>query len=422
MRSGTILEPAAPQRVWRGVALPTPLDEQEGLGRSLRICLISPLGYGLYRPESGYPFGGAEVQFFLLARELSADPAFDVFVLTTVGERSGVERFGSVTVVRRRGKGRLSRPAGAMRVQRLAMLRRYVSAFRDMRRVMKVIDADVYAHAGAGVEVGAYALICRLLRRRFVYIVASSADLAHPYGQVRGPLRWLYPLGVRLADAVVCRTREQQTLLQARYRRDGVLIRTGHPLVPPVEDTKTTVLWVGRVDPLKQPEMFLALAERLEKERCVMVAMRNEAHDGLLKTVREWAAELPNLTLHEDVPWTEIGRFFREAKLLVNTSTYEGFPNTFVQAAMHRTPILSWTVNPDGVLTRHRIGICTGGSFDRLVEAARRLCDSRDELAKHGARALRYATEHHDLNRSVEEFKTLAKSLAGVRARAWWRR
>jgi hypothetical protein len=79
-------------------------------------------------------------------------------------------------------------------------------------------------------------------------------------------------------------------------------------------------------------------------------------------------------------------------------------------------------VNPDGVLTRHRIGICTGGSFDRLVEAARRLCDSRDELAEHGARASRYATEHHDLNRSVEEFKTLAKSLAGVRARAWWRR
>jgi len=422
MRRSTVLEPPACRRVWRGVALPTPLEEQEGLGRPLRICLISPLGYGLYRPESGYPFGGAEVQFFLLARELSADPAFDVFVLTTVGERPGVERFGSVTVVKRRGKGRLSLPGGEKRASHITMLQRYVSAFRDMRRVMKAIDADVYAHAGAGVEVGAYALICWLLRRRFVYIVASSADLAHPYGQVQGPLRWLYPLGVRLADAVVCRTREQQTLLQTRSRRDGVLIRTGHPLVPPVEDTKTTILWVGRVDPLKQPEMFLALAERLEKERCVMVAMRNEAHDGLLKTIREWATELPNLVLHEDVPWQEMTRFFRDAKLAVNTSTYEGFPNTFAQAAMHGTPILSWRVDPDGVLHRHRIGICAGGSFDRLVEAAVRLCQSREELAEYGARALRYATEHHDLNRSVEEFKTLAKSLAGARAHAWWRR
>ena len=91
-------------------------------------------------------------------------------------------------------------------------------------RMFQDIDADVYLHAGAGVEVGAYALICRLLRRRFLFFIASSADLWEPYGRIDGPLKWLFPLGIRLAHAIVCRTAEQQhhhdagPLSFARYR------------------------------------------------------------------------------------------------------------------------------------------------------------------------------------------------------------
>jgi len=54
----------------------------------MKVCFISPMGYGLYDPRRGYPFGGAEVQFHLLA----ADPAFEVAVVTMVREIPGVER------------------------------------------------------------------------------------------------------------------------------------------------------------------------------------------------------------------------------------------------------------------------------------------------------------------------------------------
>ncbi|MFO0765317.1 MAG: hypothetical protein U0231_00680 [Nitrospiraceae bacterium] len=83
------------------------------------------------------------------------------------------------------------------------------------------INADVYVHAGAGVEVGAYALICRFLHRRCVFVVASNADLTDRYGLVRGPLARLYPLGVRLADEVVCRTEDQRELLPGDWGAKG---------------------------------------------------------------------------------------------------------------------------------------------------------------------------------------------------------
>ena len=371
----------------------------------MKVCFISPLGYGLYNPLSGYPFGGAEVQFHLLATRLAADPAFEVVVLTTVRDTPGVEQHGPVTVVKRQGRDRLARGS----------LRGYASAFLDMRRALREINADVYLHAMAGVEVGAYAVICRLLRRRFVYVVVSSADLSEPRGLVQGPLSWLYPLGLRVADAIVCQTSEHLAMLRDRYGRRGALIRAGHPLVQPASHDRTTVLWVGRGHPLKQPGMFLDLAERLPQERCVLVIMRDAAHDDLLRAVRERAAGLPNVTMHENVPLRDVGRFFEQAKLFVNTSTYEGFPNTFVQAALQGVPTLSWSVDPDGVLTRHGIGVCAGGSFDRLVASAQQVCASKDLRGDIGRRAAAYAGEYHDLDRSVADLKALVRALTGPR-------
>ncbi len=390
-------------------------DGQEEASRPIKVCFISPLGYGLYRPDSGLPFGGAEVQFYLLALALSKERDFNVSVLTTVEGPPSMEREGPVTLFTRRGRKRLRGGRGGAG-HPFKTLWGYGSAFLDMLQQLRTIDADLYLHAGAGVEVGAYALICRLLRRRFLYVVASSADLCAPNGTVKGPLKGLYPLGLRLADAVVCRTNEQVADLKRRYGRDGVFIRSGHPVPAPPHVAPLTphaILWVGRVHPLKQPELFLDLARRLPQERCVMVLMRDETHESLLKTIEAGAGSLPNLTLKENLPLHEVDRLMEQAKLFVNTSAYEGFPNTFVQAALRGVPIMSLTVDPDGVLSRHGIGFCAGGSFERLVEATSQVCVSEPAREDLSVRAQAYAREYHDLDRSVRDLKQLLYAMTG---------
>ena len=396
---------------------PAAVGRDETAGRPIRVCFISPLGYGLYNPEGKYPFGGAEVQFYLLSRELARDPAYAVTVLTTVNEPGGTEACGRVTVIKRQARGRLAEGPRAARLLSLDAWRGYWASFREMRNLFREIDADVYVHGGAGVEVGAYALICRLLRRRFVYVVVSSADLDQPYGKVEGALKHLYPLGLRLAHAIICQTEEHQASLKARYGRDSVLVRTGYEIPDQLPKTalsggKAGLLWVGRGHPLKQPDVFLDLAKRLPKERCTMLIMKDERHADLWQRVLARAAALKNVTVREAVlPWDEVDRLFTDAKLFVNTSTYEGFPNTFVQAAMRATPILSWAVDPDRVLARHRIGLCAGRSFERLAVDAERLCAAEPQRAEMGRRAWEYAKGHHDLHRSVAKLKALVQSL-----------
>ncbi|MDA2909447.1 glycosyltransferase family 4 protein [Nitrospiraceae bacterium AH_259_D15_M11_P09] len=416
MSSVALAQPAK-KRASLGTQLSLRPTGCSGKGKPIRVCFISPLGYGLYRPESGHAFGGAEVQFFLLACALSSDQEFEVSVLTTVETQPGTERYGSLEVIKRQGLGRLAGHREGTCWNEVKALRGYLSAFLDMQALLRTIGADVYLHAGAGVEVGAYALICRLLRRRFIYVVASSVDLTHPNGKVKGPLRWLYSVGLRLADAVICRSSEQQAWLLDRYGLQGVLIRTGHPIPTPLvrargcEDT-SSILWVGRIHPLKQPEMFLDLAERVPKEHFVMIVMPDDVQEALWRRIQQRGVRLSNVTVYERIPWNEVSTHLGRAKLLVNTSTYEGFPNTFVQAALHGIPILSWAVDPDSVLSREGIGICARGSFDSLVASTRQMCASPDLQGQVGKRAQDYARRYHDLNHSAEELKTLVRRLA----------
>ena len=381
--------------------------------RPLKVCFVSPLGYGLYNPQSKLPFGGAEVQFFLLATSLAKDPAYDVSVLTTVDHQPGVESKSGMKVHKRLGRGRMELKSGQGFLARVRQFTDYLLAFREMRQQFIDIDADVYLHAGAGVEVGAYGLICRLLRRRFLFFIASSADLWEPYGKVGGPLKWLFPLGIRLAHEVVCRSVEQENRLRNRYGRTGVLIRTGHPCPPTRDASRSHVLWVGRGNPLKRPEIFLELAARMPQHRFLMVVAHEDAHPDLLQRVRERAAKLSNLDLYEDVPWSEIDACFARARIFVNTSTYEGFPNTFVQAALSATPVVSLLVDPDGVLENQQIGVCAGGDFERLVELTQWLLSDSQATTGLGRRAHSYATANHSLDKVTGDLKRLIQTLIG---------
>jgi glycosyltransferase involved in cell wall biosynthesis len=371
------------------------------------------LGYGLYHPETGRSFGGAELQFFLLSQALAEDAAFRVSVLCTSDGVVGKELRGNLTLFTRQGGGRLRGSGGSWRGN-VKVWSGYLFACVEMVRQFRAIDADVYVHAGGGAEVGAYALIARLLGKRFVFVVASTADLRDPSVSASQPLGCLARWGIHLAHAVICRSEDQQQLLADRYGRQGNLVRTAFPLSEVLPRERTVVLWVGRADAVKQPRLFLDLAERLPEESCVMVLMHDAQHVEEVCLLRERARRLSNVRLVGPLSWSEVGSLLVHAKVLVNTSVYEGFPNTFVQAALAHTPVASLHVDPDGVLSHDILGFCVGGDQALLVDRVRGLCrhpESRDAL---GQRACDYAENHHNLAAVIGTLKTvLRKTVLG---------
>lgn len=380
----------------------------------MRVCFIAPSVYGYFQPASGDDGGETALPVFLLCRELSADPRFNVSILTFVENEAGLERYGSIRLVKCRLFRRQSTGSQAGGNPTGGSLRRLAVNALGLGRILRALDADLYVYAGSSRDAGLYALICRLLGRRYVIMPAQVVD-AKP-GSNGGYRQRMSHLGMWAADAVVCWTRALQKRCLVQHGRRGLLIRAGHVPPPLGRSEKRMVLWVGRLEESAQPHLFLDLAGKLCREACEMVLLHGSEQTEWAQAMRARLQAMPNVTLHDDVPWRELGAYLDQAKLLVHTATEEDLPTLFVQAAMHRTPVLSWHVDPDGLLNGDRCGICADGSWDRLVQSAVELCGSEARRAALAERAAHYATSEHDLSVSVEQFKVLVRRVSASRA------
>ena len=371
----------------------------------LTVCMTLLKAYAVFRPELGQPFGGAEAQFYLISRRLARDPDFQVHLISRdYGQPDGEILDG---VIHRKIAQRL--PACLRRWRPVVDL---VSALR-LYGVLRSVNAAVHVQFCAGVETGIVARCCRRQGGKMVFMAASDRDLDGGYEAAFSPVvRHAYRYGLRRSDRVICQNARQVQCLRQRFGREGTILPSVCELPEAYAAPRgNDVLWVARLAPLKRPEVFLELARRLPDRSFVMVAaMGNDA--DYYHHILDQARAIPNLQVHANVPYQEVGDRFAEARLFVNTSEYEGFPNTFLQAMQHGVPLVSMNVNPSDILTRHGVGLVSGPDIESLCCAVMVLLDDAERYNAMSRNAFAYVKEHHEIGAVVERFKALFRELA----------
>lgn len=334
--------------------------------------------------------GGAEVQSFHLAEELVRRGwrlEFLVCALDDAPARVRQTPLGPARVLYRR---RTSKSLGDKVREKLALYEALRHVDTDLVFERAVWDADVAA------------LACRSRRRPFVYGLASDRDaVALP--------RWSRRRSaLRLASAIVAQTESQRDWAR-RYGCESTCIGSGFPVPEPGAGPKRDVLWVGTLRRLKRPEIFLDLAAAMPEHSFVLCGGPGE-EPSLAAQVAARAATLPNLRYEGFVPYRDIQARFASARVLVNTSTYEGFPNTFVLAWLHGAVVVSLGVDPDGLLMRQGLGIATP-DVGALQAALRRLLAddaTRDAIA---IRSRAWAERQHDIRRIADQYEALFEAV-----------
>lgn len=288
---------------------------------------------------------------------------------------------------------------------------RYVSGVFKLMRLFQSLDPDVIVQRAAGKETGLAALYCRLFRKKFIYMTAHEIDCSGEFIRSRWPDGLIYRYGLTHADQVIAQSLGHQAMLRKNYGLDSQVLKSCYPL--PVQCEKKeggVILWVGRLDRWKQPQHFVSLARHFPDESFVMIAPAAKDVE-YAASVRREAESLSNLDFIPGVGFQEINRYFEEAKIFINTSQYEGFPNTFVQAAMCGTPIVSLGVNPDDFLNQSGCGYCAEGDEDGMRSYVRKLLsDSRDWREK-SQNAYRYASENHDIEKNILKLKEIINNV-----------
>lgn len=130
-----------------------------------------------------------------------------------------------------------------------------------------------------------------------------------------------------------------------------------------------------------------------------------------------------NLHIVEHVAPTEIWGYLSRARVLVNTSIFEGFPNTFLQSAVAGAPIVSLGVDPDSMMAIHGCGICAGGDMQTMREAVVKLSGDNAHAEVLALAAHRYTLTHHEAGSRIAEFDVFLREVLALPTRAqsaWW--
>jgi len=297
--------------------------------KMLSVCFVAPHAWPVLSGDRHLPVvGGAEVQQAILARLLAA-AGHRVSMITLDFGQPDRSRVDGVVVLK------TFKPQ-----QGVPALRFLHPRITSMWRALGEVDADLYYYRSAAMWVGIVAEFCGRRGKRLVYAGASDKDFDPDQGgQIRFARdRWLFRRGVERAHAIVAQNERQRAACQATYGRDAVVIPSCY--VPPrmaASAGKDRVLWVGTLHPNKRPELLLELAQRLPERRFVMIGGPG-SDPAFFEAMRRRAAAIPNLEFKGFLPLAEVERWFDRARVLVNTSTYEGMPNTFLQAWARGVP------------------------------------------------------------------------------------
>ncbi len=358
--------------------------------------------------------GGAQYQVKLITEALVNHGGFDVYIIANKANPANDPNpgYALIKVGSRKGWRRFT----------------YLFDAPELLAALDNIEPDIIYHRVSCSYTGICGYYARQSACKFVWHIAHEWDVS-PFDWKFSkllPFRLLEKkvaeFGIRRTHLVFAQTQIQQRLLKANFAKSSVLIPNFHPPADERPDKRdvVTILWVANLKAWKRPDAFVRLAKQLAKRPNVEFVMIGRAmfdRSGI-NPLQQDIDSIPNLTYLGEQPLAVVNEWLARAHIFVNTSVYEGFPNTFIQAWMRSAVVVSLSVNPDETLSagkeREAVGFCADDnetSLAALVDILLLDTPYREQVALN---ALEHVNTHHSLKnvaRVVAELEQLAANV-----------
>ena len=347
--------------------------------KKTRLCILLPTHWAA-------AMGGAEYQVKLILEYLADRDDFEIWYLAR-NINSDFQPQGYEIV-------KVGTSTGA----------RYVMDAPGITAALKRIQPDViYSRVGTA-YIGVAAYYCQRTSCRLVWHVAHLYDVIPVSMQWRDLLfkvfdKLVLEYGLKRANHIIVQSVEQENLLRDNYARSATaVIRNFHPLpdAQAIKSGAVVVLWIGNLKAVKQPHIFVELAQRLQNtdaEFCMIGASQLTQRD--FKKFNAQINQLKNLNYLGKISQDEVNAELSRGALLVNTSVAEGFSNTFIQAWMRKVPVVSLNADPDGLLQDTGLGAFAQGNEKLLADKVEELINDKQLREDMGERAQAFAYDSH---------------------------
>jgi glycosyltransferase involved in cell wall biosynthesis len=166
-------------------------------------------------------------------------------------------------------------------------------------------------------------------------------------------------------------------------------------------NSKDYFIHVGSMTILKGADKLYELIKSIDRKHTFIIV--GQPRDSQAKAIFENLAKIENVIVKGRLSHKETLQLIANAKALINTSYYEGFPNIFIEAWATGVPVISLRVNPGNVFNKYNLGVCCDGNLERM-----KVCIESDETIRLDKdRMVAYVKEFHDFNTASERFSSI---------------
>ncbi|MCI0534959.1 MAG: glycosyltransferase family 4 protein [Verrucomicrobiales bacterium] len=350
------------------------------------ICIIAHRAYGaMCGGKDGY-VGGAEHQTSFTARWL-AGHGYETSLLTWDEGQPPVSVIDGVKII-----------SICPSEKGLPGLRFFHPRLTGLYAAMRKADADIFYHNSAEYVTGLAADWCRRQGRAFVYSVASDVACDPRLPVMRKAYeRVLYRRGLTGARKIIVQTNRQKNALRDGFGLHAVPLpmqcsgpsRQDYEKLSPPEPRR--VAWIGRAAPMKRLEWLFSIAEKMP-DVTFELAVANENNE-YGRNLRDRASALSNVLWRGTVRRADMPAVYQRAMCVCCTSSYEGFPNTFLEAWSYGRPVVS-SFDPDELIQRLNLG-STANDVSQFVDTFSELLSSPNVWRQKSENARRYYFDNH---------------------------
>lgn len=352
-----------------------------------KICFVGADVYPVLKPGFGRAYvGGESVQISLISKAF-LELGYEVSLIDRDYGQDPIENLYGIKVIKTfdRKKG-------------VPIVRFFHPRLSSIIRALENADADVYYQSCADMMTGVVAWFCKRRRRKFIFRTAHDYDCIPEKVLVK---LWrdkkLYEYGLKNASIIAVQGVKQQELLRKNYNLNSYPVNmvveiAGHDEV--YSSTKDIdVLWVNNLRPFKRPELVIELAKRLPHCRFTMIGGPCSELDTYYKEVKAGASKVANMDFVGPVSYSDIGNYFNRARVFVNTSDSEGFPNSFLQAWVRGVPVVSF-FDPDDIIVSNKLGY-RALTLENMMTSIDHLLRNTDTRTSIGIKAKAFAINHY---------------------------
>lgn len=372
-----------------------------------KICFIEALAYPVLSGDTRQSStGGESVQHTLLAKAF-AELGWQVSLISRdVGQEDGAVIDGVQvwkTYTQKSG---------------LPGIRFIHPRLTSIWRALKRADADIYFQSCAGLMTGAVARFVASRQRQMIFRAAHDTDFKPGEELINQDRdRHFYRYGLKRAGLISVQSEVQQQLLSDNYGLPSVVVDMAAEIPPsaPEEARDIDVLWVNNFRQFKRPEIVLDIARAMPDTSFVMIGGPMRTDPGLFEQIEEEARNIKNLNFVGPVPYSEVNSYFSRAKVFLNTSDSEGFPNSFLQAWVRCVPVVSY-FDPDGFIERHGLGSSPDTQND-FVPALSEFLEDGAKRRKVGSRARQFVIDSYSSVVIAKQYEQLIEERFGIENR-----